>query len=284
MNYELRIKKNLSSLISYLLSLNSERGQTLLIVVLVMVVALTIGLSVASRSIISLRTATEEENSQRAFSAAEAGVEKALKSGGNVGVVDLLNVGTTSKIQKAEIKNVGGTAFLLKNGSVIKKDEGGDIWLSTYPNYTAPFYNGNLTIRWKSNGSDCSSAAMEIIVIYDSASPKTKRYVFDPCSSRTPPNNFSSATAETFSSSGITFSYKSSPITISNGLIARAIPLYQDTPILIQGTVALPNQAKQVDATGESGGTVRQVSYYQGFPELPPEFFQYVLFQPIGLP
>lgn len=43
-----------------------------------MVIALTIGLSIAARSIINLQTTTEEEISQRAFSAAEAGIERAI--------------------------------------------------------------------------------------------------------------------------------------------------------------------------------------------------------------
>ncbi len=52
----------------------SESGQALLIVVLVMVVVLTMGLSVASRSITNLRIATEQDNSQASFSAVEAGI------------------------------------------------------------------------------------------------------------------------------------------------------------------------------------------------------------------
>ena len=52
-----------------------QKGQILLLVVLVMTIALTIGLSLATRTITDIRTTTEEENSQRAFSAAEAGIE-----------------------------------------------------------------------------------------------------------------------------------------------------------------------------------------------------------------
>jgi len=55
-----------------------QSGQALLIVILVMVIALTVGLSVAVRTTTNIRTASEDENSQRAFSAAEAGVSKRL--------------------------------------------------------------------------------------------------------------------------------------------------------------------------------------------------------------
>ena len=61
-----------------------QKGQVLLIVVLVMIVALTVGLSLISRSITNLRTSTEEAESQKALAAAEAGIEQALESGQDI--------------------------------------------------------------------------------------------------------------------------------------------------------------------------------------------------------
>src|SRR3990167_8580957 len=57
-----------------------KSGQILILVLLVIVVVLAVGLSVASRNITNLRTATQSEQSQRAFSAAEGGVEKVLSN------------------------------------------------------------------------------------------------------------------------------------------------------------------------------------------------------------
>lgn len=53
-------------------------GQILILVLLIVVVALAVGLSVASRNITNIRTSTQTEQSQRAFSAAEGGVEDVL--------------------------------------------------------------------------------------------------------------------------------------------------------------------------------------------------------------
>lgn len=64
MNYELRIK--------------NQGGQVVIILLLVMVVSLAIGLSVVGRSLTEISTSTNSENSSRAFSAAEAGIEKVL--------------------------------------------------------------------------------------------------------------------------------------------------------------------------------------------------------------
>lgn len=57
-----------------------KSGQILILVLLIVVVALAVGLSVASRNITNLRTATQTDQSQRAFTAAEGGVESVLSN------------------------------------------------------------------------------------------------------------------------------------------------------------------------------------------------------------
>src|SRR5882724_2093664 len=120
----------------------SQRGQVLLIIILVMTVALTVGLSVATRTVTNLRTTAEEENSQRAFSAAEAGVEQALQN-------NIANSGTftNNTSYQTSLSALSGIEFLLNNGTPILKDNPEDIWLSTYPGYTNP-WSGNVTIYW----------------------------------------------------------------------------------------------------------------------------------------
>lgn len=59
-----------------------QKGQIVLMLVLVMTVALAIGLSIVQKSLTDVSTATKVEDSQRAFSAAEAGIEKVLSGGG----------------------------------------------------------------------------------------------------------------------------------------------------------------------------------------------------------
>jgi len=59
---------------------DNQNGQILVMALLVSVIGLTIGLSVASRSISGLQQTGTFEASNRAFSAAEAGIEQALQS------------------------------------------------------------------------------------------------------------------------------------------------------------------------------------------------------------
>lgn len=60
---------------------NENKGQVILILVLITVVGLIIGLSLISRSITDVRMASQVEQSNKAFSAAEAGIESALRQG-----------------------------------------------------------------------------------------------------------------------------------------------------------------------------------------------------------
>ena len=68
-------------------NLLNQKGQALLIVVLVMVVALTVTLSLVSRSVVDLKTSTDQADSQKALAAAEAGAEQAIKANAAVGLV-----------------------------------------------------------------------------------------------------------------------------------------------------------------------------------------------------
>src|SRR3990167_1792944 len=60
-------------------NLKSQSGQILIIFLLILVIGLAIILSIASRAITDLRVSTTSEESSRAYFAAEAGVEEALK-------------------------------------------------------------------------------------------------------------------------------------------------------------------------------------------------------------
>lgn len=259
---------------------NSQKGQALLIVVLVMVVALTVGLSVVSKSITNLRTSTEEANSQKALSAAEAGIEQSIKNNAPIAQGSFGNSTTYS----TNITQVLGTSFLVNGGNPVIQDAGADLWLSDYSENQANLYNnpwsGNLTIKWGTSSDSCSNAAIEVVVITGSkAAPQVKRYTFDPCATRASVNRFSFAPLVSGSISGKNFYYEST-INISSGLIGKIIPLYTNTPVGVIGSVALPLQGSTITAVGKSGGTERKVNVFQGYPEIPSEYFLYNLLSP----
>lgn len=264
-----------------------ERGQILLIVVLVMVVTLTIGLSVVTRTITSLRTVEEEASSERAFSAAEAGIERALvDNAANSGSFSNATY-TTSVIQ------LSGVEFLLGGGSAILRDDAVDIWLSNYPNYTNP-WTGNLTIYWGQDSDTCNTseesntmAALEVILVKGTkANPQTTHYALDPCSARASKNKFEFVPAAGGDINGKTFQFKKT-IAVSSGLFLRIVPLYAPTLLAAKGCdgansncSSLPSQGTVVEAIGKSDTTVRRIISYRSYPKLPIEIFPFVLFSP----
>jgi len=268
------------------MTIDGQKGQVLLVVLLITVVSLTVGLSVASRNIISLRTSQEEVSSQKALVAAEAGIEQLLKAPTPIPQGTALS-GQPNTTYGATVNQVLGTAVLVNGDNVVPKDEGGDIWLvvhdaSNDPDFSSP-WSGNLTIYWGDTSGSCNNAALEIIVVYDPSPYKFKRYAYDPCSSRKSNNNFlSSVVSGSFTVSGKAFSYSTSTISVSSGLLIRVVPLYTSAAIGAIASIALPSQGSIIDATGESSGTTRKINVFKGYPQLPVQYL-YGLFSPLPL-
>lgn len=267
---------------------DAQRGQILLIVVLVMVTALTIGLSVAARTITNIRTTEEAENSEKAFSAAEAGVERALTNGQPVSG----NFPNSSSYNTI-IRDVSGVELLLNNGVPLLKDDSYDVLLSNYPGYTSP-RSLTMTLYWGQAGDTCTAsevtntaAALEIVVLSGTlANPQITRYPVDPCSARSLSNRFEFIAPAGGVVSGKTYAYRKT-ITVNSGLFVRIIPLYAPTNMGVRGCtavntncIALPSQGSVVESVGTVDTTQRKLVSFRKFPKLPTELFPYSFFAP----
>lgn len=265
---------------------NGQKGQALLIVVLVMVVALTVGLSIASKTITNLRTSTEEANSQKALAAAEAGIEQAIKSNQIGNNVASGTFSDTKASYQTNVVGVSGTSFLVNGGNPVVQDNGADLWLSAYssdPNqiFSNP-WSGTITIAWGGSANPCNEAALEVIIISgaNKQSASSKRYTFDACSGRVSSNHFTQISPNQTTILGKNFFYQTTPISISSGFLGRIIPLYSNSMVGVVGNSALPSQGTVITSTGTAGSTTRKVNVFQGYPEIPSEYFPYNLFSP----
>jgi len=258
----------------------SEAGQILLVVVLVVIVVTTIGLSLASRSITSLRTSTEEAESQKALAAAEAGVERLLENSAPT-TEGTIGGSLANANYSATVHQLSATSFLMNGGNPVPKDEGADLWFTVYssdPNpanrYQNP-WNGTLNVYWGTDSTPCNNPALEIIIVTGTAnSPVSKRYVYDPCLSRRNENNFGAPP----SGGGMTLLYGSGDIIVNGGLIARVVPLYGSTTVGVNGTTALPLQGSVINSTGTSGQTSRKIRVFKGYPQTYLPYLSYGLF------
>jgi hypothetical protein len=241
------------------MSFHNERGQMLLVVVLTMIVALTVGLSVASRTVTNLRISRQNEESQKAF---------LIPLGNNTSYTTTIN-------------NPSGTDFLLNLGEEVDQDTGVDLWLSN-PDYTSP-YNGDITLYWsdKSIQEDCNQgsgdttiSAIEVVILSGTTdSPVVSKYLSDWCSRITGASV--PGVGGTLTGTGIEFNYTLSISGIVDGLVARIIPIYNSSIIGVNSTIGLPDQGTVIESVGESGDTVRKVQYFSSHPQIPLEIFPY---------
>lgn len=270
---------------------HSQKGQILLIVVLAAVVSLTVGLSAVSRSITNTNVTTEEANSQKALSAAEAGVEQLVKLRNPATLAnDLSNNSGFS----ASADPVDGNQFKINGGGEVLKDDGADIWLTTYPNFSGTPWTGTLRILWDNNGGGCNTTganinpAIEVVYISGArANPDMNRAAYDNCAGTrnngfsNPPNNLSNAD-RTVTENGVSKTYSQGfRLPIVQGYIVRVIPLYANAVMgtNVQVGSGLPEQGHIIDSVGSSGNTKRSVRVFKGFPKIPIEYFPYNLFQ-----
>ncbi|OGM13697.1 hypothetical protein A3A76_02615 [Candidatus Woesebacteria bacterium RIFCSPLOWO2_01_FULL_39_23] len=149
-----------------------EKGQALLIVLLVMSVAITIVLSVVARSISDVSVTTHEEESVRAFSAAEAGIEEALLSGLSVGQTTLSN---NASYEANVFETSPSGRFFIYPGTLLTGDSA-TVWfvshdsdgnLSCSPYCTAPT---RIDVCWGKKGTldnDPETPAIEVTIVYD---------------------------------------------------------------------------------------------------------------------
>jgi hypothetical protein len=263
-------------------------GQSLLVILLVMAVILTIGLAVASYSITDIKISQQEEESARVFSAAEAGIEEALKSGS---AQDVTVGEITAKVSKAA--QGGGRDFDF-GGSTFPSGELANVWLIGHNddgglNPAVHFSsNGQMTLCWGDGASQDDSPALELALVYNdegSGNYKVIRQGYDP-EGRTVgfdnPQDVENCAAgfafgQDISLGGGDFALGGNDIPY----LLRLKLLYntESQPIAIRASENLPNQGEcyESSASIESSGVTRKVRQCQ-FYQAPPEIFDYVIF------
>ena len=150
-----------------------------------------------------------------------------------------------------------------------------------------------MNIYWGDPTALCpNQAALEVLLIIGpSNDPESVRYSLDPCSGRTSGatgNNFTttpiiSLGSPPFSIGGNDFLYRYSISGISNGLIARIIPIYKNAMIAVVDIsitpAPFPSQGVVITSTGKAKDTTiqRKLNVFQGFSFLPIEYVSFGL-------
>lgn len=251
----------------------SQSGQIVLIVLLVLTIALTVALALIGRTTTDVIISSQTEDSSRAFSAAEAGIEQALKLGAVPNGPQVLSPGVTYSVT---VSNVGGAAGVYQFPQKTPRGEAETLWLVNHnadgtlaetPTYTA----SSLDLCWS---SETTSPAVAVSVIYKrSGAYYLAKGAYDPNASRRVTNNFSAPTASSGGCGNASFYLQTltfSDLGINSAsdavLMLRIRPLYSNTQLAVNSSVALPLQGDKIESTGTlNTGVTRKVIVYQEY-------------------
>lgn len=281
--------------------LPAQAGQALLIVLLTMGVMLVVSLSVVSRTVSDITVTENEEESLRAFSAAEAGVEEALLQ--NLVPGQSTNNSLSSGQQQYSV-NVTSDSRTTANVRYIYpfKLANGDsatFWFmghNTNGTLTCSgvncFTGSTIGLCWGTNGGNKNSAttpAVEVSIVYEqSGQIKIKRFGYDSNSNRRSSNKFSAAGYPTSSCpvnaidgqyflTGVNMSLTSIPNYSTPGVLKfMTVKMLYNTdathPLAFYASSLAPSQAVRVESTGTTGDLQRKIEVVKIFPELPSVF------------
>lgn len=276
----------------------NEKGQLILTLVLVMTVALAIGLSIVQKSLVDVSTSTKVEQSSRAFSAAEAGVEQALNSGSasvSFGNSSQAQVTDSGKIPRIPLSGTRQDPF---EYPPLAKEDVAQVWLADLNSTSNPpdrFYKQNsLEVYWGTSSTD--RAALELtLVYYTGGQYSSQKWYLDHPITRNPANNFEPLPCTGYQVGTNTYQCKKvldfSSITADPAavlMLIRARLLYNSTsqpfavwaswPCSLAGNACfIPPQARNIIATGVSGETQRRVQLFQ-IDKVVPAYFDYAIF------
>lgn len=247
-------------------------GQAVLIVLLSLSVVLIIVLYIMSRSITDISLTSKEEDSMRAFSAAEAGIERALVIGtGGEGSFGEANF-------SASVTGFASGASTVVYPLSLKSGEMATFWLSREDEATS-FSGNQIKLCWGT--SDTETPAVEASIYYlDAGEHKIARFVYDDASlGRTTSNNFDSANNSPCLIGDVSFNHQSTlDVSGLGALQFMTVKLLYNSNVNhkvgidVTGYGILPSQGVIVNSDGSFGQSNRSIEVYELHPVAPSVF------------
>jgi len=266
-----------------------RQGQALLVVLLMLGVALTIGVSIASRSTTEVEISATQQEAARALEAAEAGLEKAL---GGLIVTDTLSEPVAPGAQESfSVSFSQATNTNMARFSGIRAGDNATVNLE-YPEPTGPIQaNAKARVCWGYQPSPGFQPALVASVysrVQSTGKFRVKRWAFDPISSRAAVNRFTAASGavncpSVFEDGSGVFSYSAvldeirDPPGGERPLYLQLRLLYNgDNPQYVAVNTAcggcgsgwgwfIPRQGDEIISVGQAGSTTKKLKVTQSF-------------------
>lgn len=251
-----------------------SKGQTLVAIVVLSVLALTVGILVSNRFIKGLRSITESNNSSKALAIAEAAVERMLLIP-NETLEDYINFGSCGDVCVLEL--VGGLGQRIRADVTLSfagnSSEAFETKISenevVQVNLTGYETNSNIDVCWDNFASIYANYIYE-----ESSKLKIFPYAYNPVTYAGFDNGFDNAS----SNHGYTNCF--SIITSNTPEMVRLKAFYSDSYIYVipNETQAIPSQGIIITSTGRAGNAIKSVSVLKSS-AMAPEYFDYVIYQ-----
>jgi Tfp pilus assembly protein PilX len=286
---------------------DQQSGQVIILLLLLMLVGLSVGLALTQRSVNDVTTSTQVEQSSRAFSAAEAGLEKALNGSffqTGSGTIPLNNDSTAQISQSNYLPQTNSTAAI--EYPPIGRETTAQFWF--VDPFAAPppiaYYDGSQVNLYYGNENTTDKPAVEMAVVTERGGNfYTKNYYYDSDSTRAASNRFavtpscgSATVSEGILGSNHKF-YCAQTVNIMDGslptnacvvgnncriILARVRFLYinENHNLALQPIgpgIKFPPQVQIYNSVGTSGQSQKQVQAFKVKDVVPP-WFDYAIF------
>lgn len=248
---------------------HSQSGQVAVIILLLMVVLLTVGLSVASRTTQDLLTSKQTSDSARVFNAAETGVDEALSQLESSYETGQLETSGTLEINNAQV------AYQIVSTDTLeaRADEGVSLQVDLVNRQTTP--NGlpaggpTLRLEWSDTNmeGDCGIPASLLLTTYSMSGGTviSKTTPVQGCN-RSDGFELPNATA------AAPYRFRHDLALQAGDLFVRIKPLYGNTQLKVTGSgITLPVQSYTVsaEARNNEGNETKKIEVTRTLPTAP---------------
>ena len=253
---------------------NNEKGQTFVVVMMLMILALTIGITISSRFIKSIRTIVASDNSSRALSVAEAAVERVLlipsetletyidgNSCGSDCFLEILDITGQKLTANVTLSYVGNSNQ--SYAVTLIEDEISQVTIAGYQS------DRSVNVCW--NGE----ASVVGYYLYSQAGViKATPLAYNAVLTLHNDNGFSSSAASLGYANCFSIVASQTPLALRlRSMYARA-----DAQVIPEAGYTIPVQGIKIVSVGKAGDAVRKVTVIKST-AFAPSFFDYAVYQ-----
>lgn len=258
-----------------------QKGQILLITVMLLATAITVVMTIAFNATTETQVTKLEQESQKALSAAEAGLELAIKQ------LKISSSGAVLDYSTEVGQGIKGTAQFTTTASdvfvspLLQQDEQYTFYMDGYTtasSFGTTYFNGNFNLLFGSEGGDCASRPIALELTRVMNDDTVNRSVVDPCARLRTTTGLLTSTTNTFTLLSTTFRHQAASIPVAGDVkIIIVRPLYSSTKLgfesVVGGVFPLQGNTLVSEAKVTGSGVTKRVKLFQSYPQIPTDFF-----------